>query len=391
MRLLHTSDWHIGRTFHGHSTIESLEVVLASLVKIVRDKSVDVVLVAGDIFDSATPAARYYDVFTEAILAIRAAGAAVVITSGNHDSATRLGFQSRFTALSGVHVITDPERLQNPIELTDDFGVVAFYGIPYLEPVLVRQKLGDSSLRTQSDVMAHAMNLIRADASTRSARTVVLSHCFVANVAAPDPDHDQIHGLERDISAGGLDIVPLDVLDGIDYVALGHIHGRKRLAEGIRYSGAPLHYSFGEAGKPRGVWIVDLDADGLSKVDWVSLPVPRKLVVLTDTLEQLLDAAEYRANEDDWVSAIITDQSRPLDAMRKLQQRFPGCATLEHRPTVTAQSNATSYRDRIEAKSDPEIVDGFLAHVRNGVGASSAEHAIVAETISGIHASEAQA
>lgn len=445
MRLLHTSDWHIGRTFHGHSTVEHLRLVLAALVDTVREKNVDVVLVPGDVFDSATPAADYYGVLTGALRRLRESGATVVVTSGNHDSAARLGFMSEFAGLAGIHVITRPEQHDQPIMLADEHGPVAVYGIPFLEPALVRHLYPEAELRSHAQVLDFAMTRIRADAAARAGapeahagapearsgapaeaaasgaasgalRTVVLAHVFAADIASPgvraaaehevelhagepsraaadDPvhAHDQTPGLERDITAGGFDLVPLGVFDGVDYAALGHIHGRATLSEHVRYCGAPLHYSFSEADKPRGAWLVELGADGLGEVEWVSLPVPRRLTVLTATLDELLADPRYTENERDWVSAILTDQARPLDAMRKLQQRYPWCATLEHRPAFVAEGTATTYSERVKSKPDHEIVGGFLEHVRNGVGPSAAERSVISEVIAEQQAAEAGA
>ncbi|MET0806118.1 MAG: exonuclease SbcCD subunit D [Lacisediminihabitans sp.] len=375
MKILHSSDWHIGRTFHGNPTLSHLTEVLSALVQVVRDEQIDVVVVAGDIFDSATPAADSYDVLTAALRGIREAGAQVVVTSGNHDSATRLGFNSGFTGLAGVHIVTRHDQLDHPISIADEFGPVHFYGIPYLEPSIVRSAYPGVELRSHEQVLDFAMGRVRADLAQRGGRSVVLSHAFIADVPASE-------GLERDITAGGLDVVPLSTFDGPDYIALGHIHGRAELSVRARYSGAPLHYSFSEAGKPRGAWLVRLDADGLEHVDWIELPVPRRLVVLTGELEHLLTAPGYHAHERDWVSAVLTDVVRPMDAMRRLQQRFPHAAHLEYRPSVVAEASAASYGERIATKSDHEIVDGFLELVRNGVGASAAERRLIDSAIS---------
>jgi len=374
MKILHSSDWHIGRTFHGNPTLGHLTEVLCALVQVVRDEQVDVVVVAGDVFDSATPAADSYDVLTAALRGIREAGAQIVLTSGNHDSATRLGFNSGFTGLAGVHIVTRHEQLDQPISIDDEHGPVHFYGIPYLEPSIVRSAYPGVELRSHEQMLGFAMNRVRADLEQRGGRSVVLSHAFIADVPASD-------GLERDITAGGLDVVPLSTFDGPDYVALGHIHGRAELSARARYSGAPLHYSFSEAAKPRGAWLVRLDADGLEQVDWVELPVPRRLVVLTGELEQLLSDPGHVAHERDWVSAVITDIVRPMDAMRRLQKRFPHAAHLEYRPSVVAAATEASYGERIATKSDHEIVDGFLELVRNGVGASAAERRLIDRAI----------
>ena len=250
MRILHTSDWHIGRTFHGHSTLEALRGVLETLVAQVREHDVDVVILAGDVFDSATPAAACYPLLSDALSALSDAGARVIVTSGNHDSAARLGFTAALLR-EGIHILTDPLSLATPVTVTDADGPVHFYGIPYLEPSLVRHHWPETELRSQGQVLTHAMDLVRADLADRGGRSVAIAHCFAAGVA-PTPN------LERDIQQGGLDVVPLVAFDGPDYVALGHIHGRQQLSDRVRYAGAPLHYSFGEADKPRGSWLVEI-------------------------------------------------------------------------------------------------------------------------------------
>jgi exonuclease SbcD len=380
MKILHTSDWHIGRTFHAHPTLEHLQVVLDSLVTAVSENNIDVVVVSGDIFDSATPAAENYDVLTAALIALRGAGATVILTSGNHDSATRLGFNSGFTAAAGVHIITRHDQHDQPITIEDADGPVHFYGIPYLEPALIRHHYPDTEMRSHSQVLGFVMDRVRADLSRRGGRSVVMSHAFIANVPATDSASD---GVERDITAGGLDYVPLSTFDGPDYVALGHIHGRAELSPRVRYSGAPLHYNFSESHKPRGAWIVTLDAAGLDNVEWLELPIPRRLTVLTGTLAELLDTATNAEFENDWISAILTDQVRPLDAMRRLQARFPHAAHLEFRPTTVMSEESRSYGERLASRSDPEIIDDFLALVRNGVGASDTERVLIAETVNG--------
>lgn len=374
MRILHTSDWHIGRSFHGYSTLDNLGFVLDALVDVVVAQRVDVVAVAGDIFDSATPSAESYELLTRVLGRIREAGAVVVMTSGNHDSATRLGFNAGFTGLAGIHIITRHELHDQPITIIDDHGPVRFYGIPFLEPALVRHHYPNEPLRTHEQVLSFVMGRVRAHIAIHGERSVVLSHAFIANVTASD--------VERDISAGGLDLVPLSVFDGPDYVALGHIHGRAELSTRARYSGAPLHFSFSEATKPRGAWLVELDSLGLSSVEWIDLPVPRRLTAISGDLESLLTDPSLVEFESDWISAVITDQTRPLDAMRKLRDRFPFAAALEYRPAVTAPLSTNSYAARLASRSDVEIIGDFLELVRNGKGANDDELQLINDVVS---------
>lgn len=374
MRILHTSDWHIGRSFHGHATLDALRGVLQTLTEQVRASEVDVVIVAGDIFDSAAPAAACYTLLSDVLRELSDTGAHIIVTSGNHDSTARLGFQSGLLR-DGIHVVTDPLEIGTPITIADTAGPVHFYGIPYLESALVRHVWGAVEVRTQAQAVSHAMKLVRADLVARGGRSVAISHCFAAGVEATP-------GVERDIQQGGLDVVSLSTFDGPDYVALGHIHGRQKLSDRVRYAGAPLHYSFGEADKARGSWLIDLDAQGLAGVEWLELPVPRRLVRLSGTLDELLTHERYTEFEDAWVSAQYTDASFQRDPMRRLLERFPFCATVAHTPSTVREGDGLTYAHRVRnAKTDPELIDAFLTHVRNGVGASARESEIIAEVV----------
>jgi exonuclease SbcD len=374
MRILHTSDWHIGRTFHGNSTMDALAEVLGALTVQVRENAVDVVIVAGDVFDSATPAGAAYTLLGDALVALHETGARVIVTSGNHDSAARLGFQARLLR-DGIHVLTDPLAIGTPVTLTDADGPVHFYGIPYLEPAIVRQHWTGSDLRTQAQTLAHAMDLVRVGMQEHRGRSVAIAHCFSAGV-------DATIGLEREVRQGGLDVVPLSVFDGPDYVALGHIHGRQQISDRVRYSGAPLHYSFGEQSKPRGSWLVDLDATGLSAVDWLDLPVPRRLVTLTGTLDEILSAENVTAHADDWVCAVYTDSLAQTEPMRRLRERYPHCAMVQHLPSETGDRDDRSYVERLRGVvTDPERIEAFLEHVRSGHGATVREAELIREVL----------
>ncbi|CAH0261978.1 exonuclease SbcCD subunit D [Microbacterium sp. Bi128] len=383
MRILHTSDWHIGRSFHGHSTLDALAEVLDVLVGQVRAYDVDVVMVAGDVFDSAAPSAACYPLLTRTLAALADAGARVVVTSGNHDSAARLGFQSALLR-SEITVVTDPLSVGTPITIDDAHGPVHFYGIPYLEPAIVRHLWEGVELRSQAQTIGHAMELVRRDAAARGGRSVAIAHCFAAGVEATP-------GVEREIRQGGIDNVPLPAFDGPDYVALGHIHGRQQLSDRVRYAGAPLHYSFGEASKPRGSWLVDLDATGLAAVEWLALPVPRPLVVLRAPFDDLLSDDALEAHVDHWVRAEYTDATPQLDPMRRLQARFPWCATVAHTPAEPRRDDGLGYARRVRAARDEaEIIDAFLTHVREGEGASEAERELIREVLDSRAVTEAR-
>jgi exonuclease SbcD len=366
VRFLHTSDWHVGRTFHGADLLAEQEAVLGNLADLVAGEAIDAVLVAGDIYDRAVPSAEAVRVATAAVARIRAAGAQLVVTPGNHDSAPRLGAFAEFAAAGGLHLRTTVGGLAEPVLLDDGHGPVAVYGIPYLEPEPARHALGVPDARGHTGVLTEAMRRIRADLETRpGTRSVVLAHAFVTG---GEPTES-----ERTIAVGGVEQVPGSVFDGVDYVALGHLHGPQLLAEHLRYSGSPLAYSFSEARQRKSVWLVDLDHSGLGEVRRHELPVPRKLATLRGELEDLLVAPEHDQFLDHFLSVTVIDRVRPVDAMRRLRQRFPYAVHLEWEPEGGYAGAPLKYSDAVRGRSDIEISRSFLDDCRGAPPTGSEE------------------
>ncbi|WIX82008.1 exonuclease SbcCD subunit D C-terminal domain-containing protein [Amycolatopsis carbonis] len=369
MRLLHTSDWHVGRTFHGADLLAEQEAVLTHLAELVTTEQVDVVVVAGDIYDRAVPSAEAVRVATKAMSRIRQAGAQLVITPGNHDSAARLGAFADFAAAGGLHLRATIAGLAEPVLLNDEHGDVAIYGIPYLEPEPSRHALGVPEARGHTGVLTEAMRRVREDLATRAkTRSVVLAHAFVTGGSASES--------ERTIAVGGVEQVPGDVFEGVDYVALGHLHGPQTLAEHLRYSGSPLAYSFSEARQRKSVWLVDLDAAGLAEVRRHELPVPRPLATLRGELQELLDAPEHEEWRDHFLSVTVTDRVRPVDAMRRLRERFPYAVHLDWEPEGGLAGAQLKYADAVRGRTDIEIARSFLDDCRGAFPTETEERLV---------------
>ncbi|BDH13057.1 MULTISPECIES: exonuclease SbcCD subunit D [Streptomyces] len=359
MRFLHTSDWHLGRSFHRVSLLSAQRAFLDHLVETVRAREIDAVLVAGDVYDRAVPPLAAVELFDDALHRLAGLGVPTVMISGNHDSARRLGVGSGLMEQAGIHLRTDPAGCGTPVLLADAHGPVALYGLPYLEPAMVRDTLG-ARRADHAEVLGAAMDRVRADLAGRPAgtRSVVLAHAFVTGGAVSDS--------ERDITVGGVASVPVAVFDGVDYVALGHLHGCQTLTERVRYSGSPLAYSFSEAGHRKSSWIVDLDADGAVHAERVDCPVPRPLARIRGPLEQLLDDPEPGRHEESWVEATLTDTARPHEPMARLARRFPHIVSLVFDPDEGPTRSLASYAQRLRGRSDQEIAEDFVEHVRSG-------------------------
>src|SRR5208282_5829349 len=303
MRLLHTSDWHLGRSLHRADLRAAQAAFLDHLVSVVRAEKVEVVLVAGDVYDRAVPPVDAVEMCEDALLRLHDTGARIVLISGNHDSARRLGFGAGLLDKTGVHLRTQVAKLARPVLLEDAHGPVAVYGVPYLEPDAVRGEL-PHDLMGHAGVLGYAVQTIKADADARGVhRRVVMAHGWVTGGAASES--------ERDITVGGVGQVPAELFGGFGYVALGHLHGQQTVAPHLRYSGSPLPYSFSEASHRKGSCLVALDSAGTAHAEQVPAPTFRRLSVLRGRVADLLGPAAYTGHEDDFVSVTLTDPRRP--------------------------------------------------------------------------------
>jgi len=336
MRILHTSDWHLGRTLHGVPLIDAQRDFLRWLAQLVGDRRVDVVVVAGDVYDRALPGLDAVRVLEQGLDEL-SARAPVVLIPGNHDSGPRLGFGARWFT-DRIHIQADVAAAATPIQA----GGALIYAIPYLDPDLARPGVADlcgepadGIARSHEAVLGRVLALARADLEHRRATgprlpAVVMAHAFVTG-AKPSES-------ERDIRVGGVDAVPAQAFEGFDYAALGHLHGPQRVGGGdaMRYAGSPLAFSFSEADHHKSVALVDFDADGrLGGVELVPTPVPRHLSDVSGTLDEVL-SPRFAAQRDDWVRITVRGDVRPEGLLATLRRTFPHVLEHHFAPLQTA-------------------------------------------------------
>ncbi len=377
MRILHTSDWHIGRTLHKVPMLDAQRAALRQICTVAGDEDVDLVVVAGDVFDHAVPSADALEVLEDTLASLLQV-TPVVITAGNHDSLRRLGYGSRLFT-ERLHVCTRVADVGRALV----FGDVRVYPLPYLHPDTARVDLqdGDESLAaTHHAVMSEAMRRVRSDlAGHPGARSVVVAHAWVAGA---DPSDS-----ERDVSVGGLGTIAPAAFEGVDYVALGHLHGpqepRPAGSTRLRYSGSPLRYSFSEATHEKSVTIVEFGSAGAVDLRAVPISQPRGMAVLSGLIDELLDPALHADHLADWVSAVVTDDRRPTQMWPRLQERFPHLLQVRHEPTSGFVNDRPAI---VRSEQKPlEVAGDFVEYVTNGqiAAAESAAFEQAVQTLRG--------
>ena len=386
MRLIHTSDWHLGRTLHGESLLEYQAVFLDWLLTEAVSQQAGAVVVAGDIYDRAVPSTDAVKLLGAALVGFFRARIPVMLTSGNHDSAVRLGFASELSEEAGIHLRTRPADIGRPLLVRDAHGEVGIYGIPYLLPDAVMTELGAE--RSHASVLAAASARIRADASARGLRrTVVAAHAFVTGGQASQS--------ERDIRVGGIGDTPVSALAGCSYLALGHLHGQQRVDAGgttAGYSGSPLAFSFSERHHTKSVTLAEIDGTGQVVTRLLPAPVPRPLREVRGRLDDLLARADTDLAElsGAWVKAVLTDQARPAAPMERLRERWPHTIALEFAPEGGLTGPDADLARLAEAVDPVEICELFVDYVA-GALPDTAQRAVLRQAVEAAQQSEAAA
>jgi exonuclease SbcD len=378
MRLIHTSDWHLGRTLHGESLLahqgEFLDWLLARAVSV----AADAVVVAGDVYDRAVPSTDAVALLDRALTAFARERIPMVITSGNHDSAVRLGFAAGLSEAAGIHLRTSMADLTRPVVLTDPAGEVAIYGIPYLLPDAVMTELGAG--RSHESVLAAAAALIHADAGRRGiGRVVIAAHAFVIGGTTSES--------ERDIRVGSIAHAPVSVFGDACYVALGHLHGQQRIGPGAggataRYSGSPLAFSFSEKDQRKSVTQVDIDAAGQVQTTLLAAPVPRPLREVRGRLDDLLARADGDLAElaGTWVKVVLTDSVRPSAPMERLREKWPHTIMLDFDPEGGLVAPEADLR-ALSRTADPVEICGLFVEFAGGGPPDAAEQQVLRDAV----------
>ena len=368
MRILHTSDWHIGRQFHNVSLLEDQRHILNQIVEAATVEKVDVVLVAGDIYDRAIPPANAVSLVDEVFnQLINEFGIPVIVIAGNHDGPQRLGFGSRQLAKAQLY-IAGPLRAEiNSVVLQDEFGDVVFYPIPYADPATVRDVFSDPDIGSHDQAMEWIINTIP---NHKNQRSIAMGHCFLAGGLDCDS--------ERPLSVGGAGQVSPKHFKDFNYVAMGHLHRQqKQGAETIRYSGSPLKYSFSEESHKKSITLVDLDEAGNCEIKQIPLQALRDMRSISGALDDIIRDAKDDPGTDDYLLVSLSDTHAILDPMGKLRAVYPNVLHLERPGLMSAKPQQLAHRDLMK-KGELAMFKDFYQQTSDEDVSSDQEKILVA-------------
>ncbi len=322
MKFLHTSDWHLGRQFHNVSLLEDQRHVLTQLIDYIKTNPVDAVVLAGDVYDRSVPPTVAIELLDDVVTQICGElNVPMIVIPGNHDGAKRLGFAAKQMEQAGLHIIADFERMLEPVVLSSEqAGDVAFYGMPYNDPELVRHSY-QSAVSTHDEAHQYLCAQI-ADQFKPSQRNVLISHCFIDGAINSDS--------ERPLSIGGSDRVSHEHFLPFDYVALGHLHQpQMKGTDFIRYSGSLMKYSFSEQHHKKAMTLVELDTNGFVSATQIPLNAPHNMRIVEGELDQILEQGKTDPNSHDYLLVRLQDKHAILDPMEKLRKVYPNVLHLE--------------------------------------------------------------
>lgn len=351
MKFFHLSDLHIGLKLMNRDLREEQIDILRQITELAKAEKPDSVVIAGDIYDKAVPAAEAVEIFDGFMTELKKAvpKAEIMLISGNHDSGLRLNCFREILDEQKVHMIGLPPRTENEyiekVTLTDEFGTLNFYLLPFVKPSMVKQIVGVDENGNNLSYDAALHRLIEREKVNTTERNVLVSHQFYLPVGG---DAEKVDRMDSEIrTVGNIDAVSADVLELFDYAALGHIHKPMKVgSEVYRYCGTPLACSVSEAGQQKGIIMVEMGSKNSVKTTILPLKPLREVRIIKGSLEDVLAQAC-----EDFVTVILTDKVDLdiMDMQDRIRMAFP--YLLEIRREVLRKAD---YSDQMMAEKEQD-------------------------------------
>ncbi|GAA0432457.1 exonuclease SbcCD subunit D [Lentibacillus halophilus] len=368
MKLFHTADWHLGKLVQGVYMTEDQRYVLEQFIQAVEQEKPDAIIIAGDLYDRAVPPTEAVHLLDEALdRIVLDLKTPVLAIAGNHDSPGRLNFGSSIMKENGFHVAGHFKKNRQPVVLYDEHGPVHFHLVPYGDPSVIRNELGDENIRTHNDAAERIIETIHRQMDPNS-RHVYVGHAFVT----PSGEEKQnTSDSERPLSIGGAEYVNAQYFNRFHYTALGHLHQTHYVEnETIRYSGSIMKYSISEEHHHKGFHIVDMDADGNVSVERRTLIPARDIRTVEATMENLL----RHPVSDDYVFVHLLDAGPVLSPMERIRSVYPNAMHVERKHVITGPraDNSETKKDRTNM-SDLDLFKSFYKEVKGSEATEETE------------------
>ena len=357
MKLFHLSDLHIGKRVNEFSMIEDQKYILTQILYAADQEKPDGILISGDVYDRTIPTAEAVQVFDAFLTRLSEQKIPAFIISGNHDSAERLAFGSSLMGKSGIYFSKVYDGTVEKIPMQDAYGTVWIYLLPFLRPSTIRHALPERAEEVQSaaDAVRIALEQTKIDEKERN---VLLAHQFVTGAKRCDAEELQV---------GDVDQIPAELFALFEYVALGHIHSPQKVGrETVRYCGAPLKYSFSEAGQEKSITVVELKEKGSVDLRTIPLKPLHDLRKIRGTYLEVTAKSFYENRDcEDYLQVTLTDEEDVPDGMAKLRTIYPNLMRLEYDYKRTRSNAEVRAAERVEEKSELELFEEFYELLNN--------------------------
>ena len=375
MKLFHLSDLHIGKRVNEFSMIEDQKYILTQILYAADQEKPDGILISGDVYDRTIPTAEAVQVFDAFLTRLSEQKIPAFIISGNHDSAERLAFGSSLMGKSGIYFSKVYDGTVEKIPMQDAYGTVWIYLLPFLRPSTIRHALPERAEEVQSaaDAVRIALEQTKIDEKERN---VLLAHQFVTGAKRCDAEELQV---------GDVDQIPAELFTSFEYVALGHIHSPQKVGrETVRYCGAPLKYSFSEAGQEKSITVVELKEKGSVDLPTIPLKPLHDLRKIRGTYLEVTAKSFYENRDcEDYLQVTLTDEEDVPDGMAKLRTIYPNLMRLEYDNKRTRSNAEVRAAERVEEKSELELFQEFY-ELQNNQSMTEVQEQFVEELLRGM-------
>lgn len=391
MKIIHTSDWHIGKIVNEFSMIPDQKHMINELIKLVEQEKPQVMIIAGDLYDRSIPPVEGVELLDETLSRlVNQHNIKVLATSGNHDSGGRLGFGSSILRKQGLYIAGDESTLYEKVVMKDGEEEVHFYLVPYKDPAVIRKLVGDKELRSHHDGMEAVIDKIKEELNPEVVN-VLVAHGYItmkreaaaeSGEAAYTVAELETSESERPLSIGGTDLIDGSLFSDFEYVALGHLHGRQQVGrEGIRYSGSLLKYSFSEVNQRKGVTLIDIKDDQTLEISQQELMPRRDFRIIKGELQTVLEEGRLVAvGKEDYLQVVLTDEGELINPIESLRAVYPNVMMITRERAREYNEDDTSAKHGYKTKSEVALFEEFYTALGTGELTEEKQNVIV-ETI----------